>query len=81
MSLIDVAIIRYLLFALTKVLHNRRSPWHERSLIREPLRKELRHANLSEFPAMRFNISGKAQRVIPRKVFPQVRCRAVRALQ
>jgi hypothetical protein len=28
-----------LLFALTKALHNRRSPWYQRSLIREPLRK------------------------------------------
>jgi hypothetical protein len=25
--------------ALTKALHNRRSPWYQRSLIREPLRK------------------------------------------
>ena len=39
MSLIDVASFRYLLFALTKALHNRRSPWYQRSLIREPLRK------------------------------------------
>jgi hypothetical protein len=38
-SLIDVAIFRYLLFALTKARHNRRSPWYQRSLIREPLRK------------------------------------------
>jgi len=34
-----IAIFRYLLFALTKALHNRRSPWYQRSLIREPLRK------------------------------------------
>jgi hypothetical protein len=39
MSLIDVAIFRYFLFALTKALHNRRSLWCQRSLIREPLRK------------------------------------------
>jgi hypothetical protein len=38
-SLIDGAIFRYLLFALTKALHNRPSSWNQRSLIREPLRK------------------------------------------
>src|SRR5258705_9844485 len=47
-----------LLFAFVKALHNRRSPWYQRGLIRKPLRKicvillhDVEHSFLGE-PAM-----------------------------
>jgi hypothetical protein len=48
----------YLLFAFVKALHDRRSPWYQRGLIRKPLRKigvillhDVEHRFLGE-PAM-----------------------------
>jgi len=35
----ELAIVRCLLFAFVKSLHNRRSPWYEHGLVRKPLRK------------------------------------------
>jgi hypothetical protein len=35
----SLALVLYLLLAFVKALHDRRSPWYLRGLIREPLRK------------------------------------------
>jgi hypothetical protein len=38
-SFVDIAILRFLLFALMKAFQDRRAPWYQRGLIRKPLRK------------------------------------------
>jgi hypothetical protein len=38
-SFVDIAILRFLLFALMKAFQDRRAPWYQRGLIRNPLRK------------------------------------------
>ena len=38
-SFVDIAIHRFLLFALMKAFQDRRAPWYQRGLIRKPLRK------------------------------------------
>ena len=35
-SFVDIAIFRFLLFALMKAFQNRRAPWYQRGLIRNP---------------------------------------------
>ena len=39
LSFVAGGIVLFLLFALVKALHDRRSPWYQRGLIRKPLRK------------------------------------------
>jgi hypothetical protein len=38
-SFVDIAILRFLLFALMKAFQDRPAPWYQRGLIRKPLRK------------------------------------------
>jgi hypothetical protein len=38
-SFVDIAILRFLLFAFMKAFQDRRAPWYQRGLIRKPLRK------------------------------------------
>ena len=38
-SFVDIAILRFLLFAFVKAFQDRRAPWYQRGLIRKPLRK------------------------------------------
>jgi hypothetical protein len=35
-SFVDIAILRFLLFALMKAFQDRRAPWYQRGLIRKP---------------------------------------------
>ena len=36
---VDIAILRFLLFAFVKAFPDRRAPWYQPGLIRKPLRK------------------------------------------
>jgi hypothetical protein len=38
-SFVDIAILRFQLFAFMKAFQDRRAPWYQRGLIRKPLRK------------------------------------------
>ena len=38
-SFVEIAILRFLLFAFMKAFQDRRAPWYQRGLIHKPLRK------------------------------------------
>jgi hypothetical protein len=38
-SFVDIAILRFLVFAFVKAFQDRRAPWYQRGLIRKPLRE------------------------------------------
>jgi hypothetical protein len=38
-SFVDIAILRFLLFAFMKAFQDRRAPWYQRGLFRKPLRE------------------------------------------
>jgi hypothetical protein len=54
-SFVEIAFLRFLLFAFVKAFHDRRAPWYQDGLIRKPLRKigvillhDVEHCFLSE---------------------------------
>jgi hypothetical protein len=54
-SFVDIAILRFLLFAFMKAFQDRRAPWYQRGLFRKPLREigvillhEVEHCFLGE---------------------------------